>query len=120
MSVETSEKIKTSDFKIVTCKCFIDAWKKIKRSGDENWNFNEINEGKNCFKKVFMPKRILLNSCYKCMEEIIVANPFLLDLDEKGFCIVKRFLSSKCNLEEICNPCLLFFIESYEHKFNIV
>ena len=29
MSVETSEKIKTSDLKIVTCKCFIDAWKKI-------------------------------------------------------------------------------------------
>ena len=121
MTEEYQGKIRTKDFKIVPCSCYFFDWKKIKETEDESWKFDDVEKGRNCFRKLFFSKRTLFHCCHGCFEKAVMLNPFVLnDDDEVGFCIVKRFLNAIGSVDEICNSCLIFFANKYENKFNVV
>ena len=46
-------KLKTSDFIIQTCSCYYLIWKGIRDKNDETWNFDDIESGKQSFRKLF-------------------------------------------------------------------
>lgn len=119
---QSDGKIRTREFKIITCSCYVSDWKKIRETEDENWKFDEIEkEKKKSFRKVFANKMILLHSCCNCFEKIIMENPFIIEANDlAGHCIMKRFLCAIGSVDDICNGCLSFFISKFENKFNIV
>ena len=123
MTIDEYEgKIKTKQFKIVTCSCYVSGWKKIKETEDESWKFDEIEkEKKKSCRKLFVNKMILLHSCCNCFEKIIMENPFIIEANDlAGHCIMKRFLCANSSVDNICNGCLSFFISNFENKFIIV
>ena len=116
-----SKKIKTKDFVIVTCSCYVYDWKKIKENDDDSWKFDEIGKGKKCLRKCFLQCKTLFHCCYGCFEKAVMLNPFTLDDEQRGFCIVKRFLNAIANFDEICNACLHYFVKNYSKKsFNSI
>ena len=114
-------KIRTKEFKIVTCSCYFSNWKKIKETEDESWKFDEIEKEKNkCLRKVFIKHMILFHCCCNCLEKIIIENPFVIENDSPaGHCIMKRFLNAIGSIDDICNSCLCYFVLNFESKFNI-
>ena len=115
-------KIRTKEFKIVTCICYFSEWDKIKKDGVETWKFDEIekNNGKK-LRKVFIRNMLLFHCCHNCLEKIIIENPFIIEPESlAGHCIMKRFLNAIASIDDICNGCLHFFISKFEDKFNVV
>ena len=63
----------------------------------------------------------MVNCCYSCFKKAVMLNPFVLDEDAKaGFCIVRKFLNAIQSCDEICNPCIFFFVNEYKNEFNFV
>ena len=116
-----NEKKNTIDqIKIVSCQCYSEKWKNIKEKGDENWTFDEIENGKESFRKMFVHNMKLFHCCNDCLENKIKENPFLVNEETlAGFCVVKRFLAAISSVDEICNGCLSYFINKFEDKFFV-
>lgn len=109
----------TKEIKIVCCSCYFNNWKEIKKNENDDWKFDEFEIGKS-FRKFFFIQKELFHCCYNCFTEYILSNPFTLNEKKSGMCIIKKFIGEYETLDEICESCLLYFIEKYEHVFNIV
>ena len=107
---------KTSDFKIVTCDCFCYEWKKIKDSNDESWKFDEIENGKKTFRKMFGDKRTIFHCCYSCLEKSIMMNDVVVS-DERCCSYSIKYDNGK--LEKICSLCLWDVININKRDFYI-
>ena len=108
---------KTSDFTIMTCSCFCYEWKKIRESGTDSWKFDEIENGKQTFRKMFHQKSTIFHCCYSCMEKFIVINDFTISSnDSHGHCVF-FIRHGELKLEKICNGCLWFFIDKFRNDF---
>lgn len=105
---------KTIDFEIVTCGCFSESWKKIKETGNELWKFDEIENGKKTFRKMFGNERVIFHCCYSCMEKIIFVNETIVT--DNRYCIfaVKH---DGANITKICSGCIWFFIQKNKNDF---
>ena len=97
---------KTSDFKIFTCECFCHQWKKIRETNDESWKFDEIENGKQTFRKLFADKKIIFHCCYSCMEKSIE--------NYDNICYRRGG-----KIGDICNGCIRFLILKNENDFFI-
>ena len=105
---------KTSDFKIVTCECFCYPWKKIKETNDDSWKFDEIENGKHTFRKMFGDEKIIFHCCYSCMEKSILMNdaPF----SDSRYCSYS-IKHDGGKLANICNGCIWLVIQRNKHDF---
>ena len=113
--------LKTNHFNITTCSCYYSKWKEIKDTDDESWKFDEIENGKKSFRKLFHKKMTIVHCCYSCFEKAIMMNPFILDENAPvGYCIMKRFLNGVHSCDEICNSCVLFFTNTFKHEFKFL
>lgn len=103
--------LKTKQFKIITCECYYSKWKEIKDIDDESWKFDEIEEGKKSFRKLFHKKMAIAHFCESCFEKAIMMNPFILDEERApaGYCIIRKYLNAINSCDEICNACIFFF-----------
>ena len=112
----------TKKIEIVTCSCFADKWKMIKENENDNWKFDEIENSHSCktFRKNFFFEEKLFHCCYDCFTKQILLNPFQLNEKKSGICIMKKFIGEYTSLDEICLPCLLYFINNYSNCFNIL
>ena len=106
---------KTSDFKIFTCECFCYQWKKIKETNDELWKFDEIEDGKQTFRKLFAGYKIIFHCCYSCMHKSILTN----DLSVSNNTCLYTIKNDGGKIDRICNGCMKFFIQTNEHDFFI-
>ena len=113
-------RLKTKDFKIVTCSCYYSNWKGTKDSDDETWKFDEIELGKPSFRKLFHQKITIFHYCYSCFEKCVMMNPLVLSSDAlSGFCLVaKNRDQNKC--EEICSTCIWFFISRFKNDIYFI
>lgn len=110
--------LKTKQFKIITCECYYSKWKEIKDTNDESWKFDEIEEGKKSFRKLFHKKMAIAHFCESCFEKAIKMNPFILDDNAmSGHCIIMRFLNAT-TCDKICNSCVWFFVNEFKHEFK--
>ena len=111
----------TNQFKIITCNCFYSIWKEIKDTNDESWQFDKIENGKKSFRKIFYKIMTIVHCCHSCFEKSIMLNPFILkDGSPSGYCIMKRFLNGINSCDEICNSCIIFFIEEFPSEFKFL
>ena len=112
---------KTNQFNIVTCSCYYSNWKKIKDTNDESWKFDEIENGKKSFRKLFYKQMTIVHCCCSCFDKSIIMNPFILDENAPaGYCIMKKFLNSGSSCDEICNACIYFFVDNFKEEFNFL
>ena len=113
-------RLKTKDFKIVTCSCYYSNWKGIKDSDDETWKFDEIELGKPSFRKLFHQKMTIFHYCYSCFEKCVMMNTLVLSSDAlSGFCLVaKNRDQNKC--EDICSTCIWFFISQFKNDIYFI
>ena len=120
MSYEYPMKLRTNDLDFVTCSCYYYDWKKIKETEDESWKFDEIEKGKKSFRKLYYTKKIIVHCCHSCFEKSIMMNPFILDEERAlaGYCIKRKFLNAINSCNEICNACILFFVNEFKNEFN--
>ena len=106
-------KLKTSDFIIQTCSCYYLIWKGIRDKNDETWNFDDIESGKQSFRKLFHQKMTIFHCCYSCFEKVIMMNLIVMKSDATvGHCL----LSKSVNCSQICNACVWFFIELFKNE----
>ena len=54
---QSDGKIRTREFKIITCSCYVSDWKKIRETEDENWKFDEIEKEKKNLLEKFSQKK---------------------------------------------------------------
>ena len=122
MSYESPVKIRTNDFDFITCSCYYYDWKKIKDNEDESWKFDEIENGKKSFRKLYYSKKIIVHCCHSCFEKSIMMNPFILDEERAlaGYCIKRKFLNAINMCDEIFNACILFFVNEFKNEFNFL
>ena len=121
MNYEPAISVKTTDFIFITCSCYYSEWKRIKETEDESWKFDEIENGKKSFRKLYYRKKTIVHCCYSCFEKAIIMNPFTIKENANvGFCIVKKFLNAFNSCEEICNECIIFFVTEFKNEFNYV
>ena len=104
---------KTSDFKIVTCECFCYQWKKIKETNDDLWKFDEIEDGKQTFRKLFADKKIIFHCCYSCMQKSILDVPVS---DSTCSYAIKNYGGK---VDNICNGRIQLLIQTNKHDFFI-
>ena len=111
---------KTTDFKLVTCECHYYEWQKIRKTNDESWKFDEIENGRESLRKMFHQKMTIFHCCISCLDKSIILNQFILSKDsDVGHC----FLARKRGLTETkdtCNACLWFFIENFKKEFKFL
>ena len=105
---------KTSDFEIVTCKCFCNEWRKIKETHDDSWKFDEIENGKRTFRKMFGDERIIFHCCYSCMEKSILSN--VAPVSDSRYCSY-AIKHDGGKLADICNGCIFLLINRNKHDF---
>ena len=105
---------KTTDFEIVTCDCFRYEWKKIKETNDESWKFDEIENGKQTFRKMFSDAKIIFHCCYSCMEKSIFENP--APISDTRYCSYD-IKHDGGKLANICNGCIFLLIKTNRHDF---
>lgn len=111
---------KTTDFDIVTCSCYNFIWMKIRRTKDECWKFDEIEEGRKSIKKLFHHKTTLFHCCESCLEKSIIMNPFTLsEKSQVGQCFMAK-IRSLIKTDDICNSCLWYFIENFKKEFIFI
>ena len=114
-------RLKRNQFTIVTCSCYYSNWKEIKETNDESWKFDEIEKGKKFFRKLFHKKMTIVNCCYSCFDKAIIMNPFILSAGApSGYCIMKRFLNASSSCDEICNSCVMFFVNEFKDEFHFL
>lgn len=111
---------KTTDFNVVTCDCYYFNWRKIKRTADELWKFEEIENGKESIRKLFYQKMTIFHCCKSCFDKSLIMNPFTISENScVGHCIM--FKTRGIRLEnDICNACIWFFIENFKKEFKFL
>ena len=110
-------RLKTTDFKIVTCSCYYSNWKGIKDSNDESWKFDEIELGKQSFRKLFHREMTIFHYCYSCFEKSIMMNPIVLSDAPAGHCLIAKYVN-KNTCSEICSTCIWFFITQFKEELH--
>ena len=111
-------RLKTTDFKIVTCSCYYSNWKGIKDSNDESWKFDEIELGKQSFRKLFHREMTIFHYCYSCFEKSIMMNPIVLSSDAPaGHCLMAKYVN-KNTCSKICSTCIWFFITQFKEELH--
>ena len=109
-------KYKTSDFIIQTCSCYYSNWKRIRDDDDETWNFDEIESGKQSFRKLFRQKMTIFHCCYSCFEKVIMMNSILLKSDANvGSCLLGKSIDL-VDCSDICFACVWLFIELFKNE----
>ena len=104
---------------VICCPCYIAWWKEIKKVKDHSWKFTDIEKEKSV-RKFFYAKNQLFHCCNTCLNGNIFLNPFTLNARKQGNCIMKRARGELSSLEEICDPCLLYFMREYQHLFTTI
>ena len=107
---------KTSDFQIVTCECFCYPWKKIKETNDESWKFDEIENGKKTFRKMFGNEGTIFHCCYSCMEKSIMTNDVVVS--DSRYCAY-AIKHDDGKLEKMWSGCIWLIIKQNKHDFYI-
>ena len=111
-------RLKTTDFKIVTCSCYYSNWKGIKDSNDESWKFDEIELGKQSFRKLFHREMTIFHFCYSCFEKSVMMNPFALSSNASaGHCLLAKYVNRN-TCSEICATCIWFFITQFKDELH--
>ena len=109
-------KLKTSDFIIQTCSCYYSIWKRIRDKDDETWKFDDIESGKQSFRKLFHQKMTIFHCCYSCFEKFIMMNSILIKSDASvGHCLLSKSVNM-ANCSQICNACVWLFIELFKNE----
>ena len=109
-------KLKTSDFIIQTCSCYYSIWKRIRDKDDETWKFDDIESGKQSFRKLFHQKMTIFHCCYSCFEKFIMMNSILIKSDASiGHCLLSKSVNM-ANCSQICNACVWYFIELFKNE----
>ena len=109
-------KLKTSDFIIQTCSCYYSIWKRIRDKDDETWKFDDIESGKQSFRKLFHQKMTIFHCCYSCFEKVIMMNSILIKSDASvGYCLLSKSVNM-ANCSQICNACVWYFIELFKNE----
>ena len=109
-------KLKTSDFIIQTCSCYYSIWKRIRDKDDETWKFDDIESGKQSFRKLFHQKMTIFHCCYSCFEKVIMMNSILIKSDASvGHCLLSKSVNM-ANCSQICNARVWLFIELFKNE----
>ena len=109
-------KLKTSDFTIQTCSCYYSIWKRIREKDDETWKFDDIESGKQSFRRLFHWKMSIFHCCYSCFEKVIMMNLILVKSDPSvGNCLLAKSVNM-VNCSQICNSCVWLFIQLFKNE----
>ena len=109
-------KLKTSDFIIQTCSCYYSIWKRIRDKDDETWKFDDIESGKQSFRKLFHQKMTIFHCCYSCFEKVIMMNSIVLKSDATvGHCLLFKSANAT-NCSQICNACVWLIVELFKNE----
>ena len=119
-SLGVTMRIKTSDFEIATCSSYCSKWKEIKDTNDESWKFDEIESGKESFRKLFHQKMTIFHYCYSCFEKSVMMNPFVLSSDAPaGHCLMAKY-GNRNMCSDICPTCIWFFISQFKDELHFL
>ena len=109
---------KTEDFTIITCSCYSYQWSQIKHTKDESWKFDEIEKGKESFRKFIYQEKSIFHCCHSCFEKSIKTNPFTVSSTETvGHCLL-FIIKGKVPIAQVCNACIWFFIQNFKQEFD--
>ena len=108
---------KTSDFQIVTCKCFSNYWKEIIQTKDESWKFDEIEKGKKTFRVMFGSEKTIFNCCHQCFTKKILEGDVFIHAG-KGYCTF-AVKNDGLEVEKVCHGCIWHFISTRKNQFYI-
>ena len=107
---------KTEDFTIITCNCYSYQWSQIKYAKDESWKFDEIEKGKESFRKFFYEKKSIFHCCEDCLEKSIKTNPFTVNSTKPvGYCLL-LIARGKIQISQVCDACIWFFVEKFNRE----
>lgn len=109
----------TNTVTIVCFKCFYQNWKEIRELQNDNWKFDEIENGKKCFRKLFFFLNKLFHCCHECFQAKISISSFQLGDEWKGYCIARKLLN-EITVSQICEACILYFINVYSKNFKML
>ena len=111
---------KTSDFKLVTCDCHYYEWQKIRKTNDDSWKFDDIENGRESLRKMFHHKMIIFHCCISCLDKAIMMNSLNIGKDsDAGYCFLAR-KRSLIETKDICNACMNYFIENFRKEFKFL
>lgn len=110
----------TNTVTIVCCECFYQNWKEIRELQNDNCKFDEIENGKKCFRKLFFFLNKLFHCCHECFQAKISISSFQLGDEWKGYCISRKLLNEITDVSQTCEACILYFINVYSKNFKIL
>ena len=119
----SQENVKFDKTIICSCVCYGKYWLDLRKQSENvtntNFIFDESIEKKNSFRKYFHREKELFHFCIECLEKVLEKVPQsalnVYRFKFKGGCIDKYKNGKKRMIEEICDGCIHFAVDSFAY-----